>query len=72
LADGGGRFAALGFATTVQHYQHLLGYELRNVVQLARNVRRAGDAYSHRPSRQRLWLSSCHPSRRARLSGLAG
>jgi hypothetical protein len=32
LADGGGPFGVLGFATNVQHYQHLLGYELRHVV----------------------------------------
>ena len=34
LADGGGPFGALGFATSVQHYQHLLGYELRHLVPL--------------------------------------
>ena len=32
LAEGGGMFGVLGFATNVQHYQHLLGYELRHVV----------------------------------------
>jgi len=32
LADGGGPFGALGFAANVQHYQHLLGYELRHVI----------------------------------------
>ncbi len=31
LAEGGGPFGALGFETNVQHYQHLLGYELRHV-----------------------------------------
>jgi hypothetical protein len=31
LAAGGGPFGALGFATNVQHYQRLLGYELRHV-----------------------------------------
>ena len=31
LAEGGGTFGALGFETNVQHYQHLLGYELRHV-----------------------------------------
>ncbi|HEY4828724.1 MAG TPA: hypothetical protein VIH85_18265 [Solirubrobacteraceae bacterium] len=31
LAEGGGAFGALGFARTVQHYQHLLGYELRHL-----------------------------------------
>ena len=42
LADGGGAFGALGFATSVQHYQHLLGYELRHVipVRLHRAARR--------------------------------
>jgi len=32
LADGGGPFGALGFASNVQHYQHLLGYELRHII----------------------------------------
>lgn len=32
LVDGGGPFGALGFAKNVQHYQRLLGYELRHVV----------------------------------------
>lgn len=32
LAEGGGPFGAVGFATTVQHYQHLLGYELRHLI----------------------------------------
>lgn len=32
LADGGGPFGALGFEPNVQHYQHLLGYELRHVI----------------------------------------
>jgi hypothetical protein len=31
LATGGGPFGALGFETNVQHYQHLLGYELRHL-----------------------------------------
>jgi hypothetical protein len=31
LATGGGPFGALGVAATVQHYQHLLGYELRHL-----------------------------------------
>jgi hypothetical protein len=32
LADGGGLFGALGFPANLQHYQHLLGYELRHVI----------------------------------------
>jgi hypothetical protein len=41
LADGGGPFGALGFDANVQHYQHLLGYELRHVVPVrARRMRR--------------------------------
>lgn len=32
LGDGEGPFGALGFTRSVQHYQHLLGYELRHVV----------------------------------------
>jgi len=31
MADGGGPFGALGFTSNVQHYQHLLGYELRHI-----------------------------------------
>lgn len=31
VAADGGPFGALGFASNVQHYQHLLGYELRHV-----------------------------------------
>ncbi len=36
LADGGGPFGALGVDSNVQHYQHLLGYELRHVVPLGK------------------------------------
>lgn len=32
LADGEGPFGALAFTRNVQHFQHLLGYELRHVV----------------------------------------
>lgn len=32
LGDGEGPFGALGYPPSVQHYQHLLGYELRHVV----------------------------------------
>lgn len=32
LATGGGPLGALAFATNVQHYQRLLGYELRHVI----------------------------------------
>ena len=32
LVDGGGPFGALGAGRNVQHYQHLLGYELRHVI----------------------------------------
>lgn len=32
LADGGGIFGGLGFTSNLQHYQHLLGYELRHVI----------------------------------------
>jgi hypothetical protein len=32
LAEGGGPFGALGFTANVQHYQHLLGYELRHLI----------------------------------------
>ena len=44
LAEGGGAFGALGFETKVQHYQHLLGYELRHVTPRATDlVRRSRD-----------------------------
>jgi hypothetical protein len=44
VAEGGGAFGALGFETNVQHYQHLLGYELRHVIPAAsdRMIRRWG------------------------------
>lgn len=48
LVDGGGPFGALGFAKNVQHYQRLLGYELRHVVPV--RARRA-------PHRKRLVAS---------------
>jgi hypothetical protein len=32
LAEGRGPFGALGFTANVQHYQHLLGYELRHLI----------------------------------------
>ena len=32
LADGEGPFGALGYGANVQHYQYLLGYELRHVI----------------------------------------
>jgi hypothetical protein len=38
LSTGEGPFGALGFTANVQHYQHLLGYELRHVT-LERPVR---------------------------------
>jgi hypothetical protein len=43
LAEDEGPFGALGYPTSVQHYQHLLGYELRHVIPVAtrrRPVRR--------------------------------
>jgi hypothetical protein len=36
LAQGGGPFGALGLTANLQHYQHLLGYELRHVIPLSR------------------------------------
>jgi hypothetical protein len=39
LAEGGGLFGALGFAVNVQHYQHLLGYELRHLRPVPRRTR---------------------------------
>ncbi|MFZ0091783.1 MAG: hypothetical protein WAL63_19930, partial [Solirubrobacteraceae bacterium] len=32
LAEGGGTFGAVGLSPSVQHFQHLLGYELRHVI----------------------------------------
>lgn len=45
LADGGGLFGALGVGPNVQHYQHLLGYELRHVIPVgARRAARRRDS----------------------------
>lgn len=38
LAEGGGPFGALGFTVNLQHYQHLLGYELRHLVPVTPQV----------------------------------
>jgi hypothetical protein len=38
MAGGGGPFGALGFESNVQHYQHLLGYELRHVTPNTRRL----------------------------------
>jgi hypothetical protein len=38
VAEGGGPFGALGFESNVQHYQHLLGYELRHVTPNTRRL----------------------------------
>jgi hypothetical protein len=43
LAEGGGPFGALGFAVNVQHYQHLLGYELRHLSPVSAKPRRDRD-----------------------------
>lgn len=44
VADGGGPFGALGFDTGVQHYQRLLGYELRHLRPVAsRKLRPAAE-----------------------------
>jgi len=41
MAAGGGPFGALGFTANVQHYQHLLGYELRHLIPVhPRSMRR--------------------------------
>jgi hypothetical protein len=32
LAEGGGPFGALGYPNNLQHYQHLLGYQLRHLI----------------------------------------
>jgi hypothetical protein len=48
LVDGGGPFGALGFEANVQHYQHLLGYELRHVI----------PARPHRATRRRRLIAS--------------
>jgi hypothetical protein len=39
VSSGEGPFGALGFTTNVQHYQHLIGYELRHVKPDPRPVR---------------------------------
>jgi hypothetical protein len=38
LAEDGGPFGALGFTVNVQHYQHLLGYELRHLTPVSPHV----------------------------------
>jgi hypothetical protein len=38
LAEDGGPFGALGFTANVQHYQHLLGYELRHLTPVSPHV----------------------------------
>jgi hypothetical protein len=45
VSEGGGPFGALGFTANVQHYQHLLGYELRHLIPLR------GDAMTWRGRR---------------------
>jgi hypothetical protein len=49
LAADEGPFGALGYSTNVQHYQHLLGYELRHVIPVAarRSPRRRSLVASH-------------------------
>jgi hypothetical protein len=39
LAQDEGAFGALAYPTSVQHYQHLLGYELRHVIPVGRRHR---------------------------------
>jgi len=48
LAGDEGLFGALGYPTNVQHYQHLLGYELRHVI----------PARPHRATRRRRLIAS--------------
>ena len=42
LAAGGGAFGALGFAANLQHYQRLLGYELRHMIPATANAKVRG------------------------------
>jgi hypothetical protein len=42
VAEGGGAFGALGLSSSVQHYQHLLGYELRHLRPRMARRHRAG------------------------------
>lgn len=55
LAEGGGPFGAVGFATGVHHYQHLLGYELRHLIPSA-------EAASRRLTARRSILDSGCPN----------
>jgi hypothetical protein len=57
LVEGGGPFGAVGFATGVQYYQHLLGYELRHIIPSA-------DAASRRLTARRSIVGSGHPDER--------
>jgi hypothetical protein len=51
FAEGGGPFGALGFATGVRYYQHLLGYQLRHLVPVSdRRLGRARSAASLNPA----------------------
>jgi hypothetical protein len=45
IASGGGLFGALGYPANVQHYQHLLGYELRHVSAGSPALRTGGGRY---------------------------
>jgi hypothetical protein len=54
VAHGGGPFGALGFSPAVQHYQHLLGYELRHLVAEPNRVACQRRGLSGRLSRGRL------------------
>lgn len=48
LVGGGGPFGALGLPANVQHYQHLLGYELRHVIPVTADATTSGGVHSAR------------------------
>lgn len=54
VAHGGGPFGALGFSPAVQHYQHLLGYELRHLVAEPNRVTHGRRGLPGRPGGRRL------------------
>lgn len=57
ISSGEGPFGALGFTSNVQHYQHLIGYELRHV-RPERPVRQERPERPVRVTRKRRLLAS--------------
>lgn len=59
LANGHGPFGALGYTTNIQHYQHLLGYELRHLrPSFAARTRASAVGWPSRARGRNPWLDS--------------